>query len=195
MLKSPPILTTLTPEELMLLYISATTQVVSAALVVKCEELGRSHKVQRPVYFVSEVHCDSKTQYLQMQKLLYAILMTKRKLQHYFDVHPITVCLSTRSRRSSITLRLKGESLSGHSSCSDKIYHMHHAAPSSLKYSQTSLRSGRRSRLPGADRARDMDHVLRRIDHEGRSRCRPCLHLAYGRAYGVLGPTTLSGIQ
>jgi hypothetical protein len=34
-LKSPPILTTLTTEEPMLLYISATTQVVSAALVVK----------------------------------------------------------------------------------------------------------------------------------------------------------------
>jgi hypothetical protein len=34
MLKSPPILTAATPEEPMLLYISATTQVVSAALVV-----------------------------------------------------------------------------------------------------------------------------------------------------------------
>jgi hypothetical protein len=46
MLKSPPILTTLTPEEPMLLYISATTQVVSAALVVKQKQLGRSQKVQ-----------------------------------------------------------------------------------------------------------------------------------------------------
>jgi hypothetical protein len=35
MLKSPPILTALTPKEPMLLYISATTQVVSATLVVK----------------------------------------------------------------------------------------------------------------------------------------------------------------
>jgi hypothetical protein len=26
-----------------------------------------------------------------MQKLVYAILMTKRKLRHYFDAHPITV--------------------------------------------------------------------------------------------------------
>jgi hypothetical protein len=91
LLKSPPILTAPTTEEPMLLYISATTQVVSASLVVEQEELGRSQKVQRPVYFVSEVLSDSKTCYTQMQKIVYAILMTKCKLQHYFDTHPITM--------------------------------------------------------------------------------------------------------
>jgi hypothetical protein len=75
----------------MLLCISATTQVVSAALVVEREEPGRSQKVQRPVYFASEIFSDSKTHYSQMQKLVYAILMTKRKLRHYFDAHPTTV--------------------------------------------------------------------------------------------------------
>jgi hypothetical protein len=45
MLKSPPILTASTPEEPMLLYISATTQVVSVALVVEREEPRRSQKV------------------------------------------------------------------------------------------------------------------------------------------------------
>jgi hypothetical protein len=63
MLKSPPILTATTPEEPMLLYISATTQVVSVALVVEREEPRRLQKVQRPVYFVSEVLSDSKTRY------------------------------------------------------------------------------------------------------------------------------------
>jgi hypothetical protein len=59
MLKSPPILTSPKPEEPMLLYISATTQVVSAALLVEREEPGRSQKVQRPMYFISEVLSDS----------------------------------------------------------------------------------------------------------------------------------------
>jgi hypothetical protein len=90
-LKSPPILTAPTTEEPILLYISATTQVVSAALVVEREETGRNQKVQRLVYFVSGVLSDSKTHCSQMQKLVYAILMTKRKLRHYFGVHPITV--------------------------------------------------------------------------------------------------------
>jgi hypothetical protein len=91
MLKSPPILTAPTPEEPMLLHITATTQVVSAVLVVEREEPGRSLKVQRLVYFVSEVLSDSKTRYSQMQKLMYSVLMTKRKQCHYFDAHPITV--------------------------------------------------------------------------------------------------------
>jgi hypothetical protein len=91
MLKSPPILIAPTMEEPMLLYISATTQVVSTALVVEREEPERSQKVQRPVYFISEVLSDSKMRYSQMQKLVYAILMTKRKLRHYFNTHPITV--------------------------------------------------------------------------------------------------------
>jgi hypothetical protein len=51
------------PEESMLLYISATTQVVSAVLLVEREEPRRSQKVQRPVYFVGEVLSDSKTRY------------------------------------------------------------------------------------------------------------------------------------
>jgi hypothetical protein len=91
LLRSASILTTPTTEQPMPLYISATTQVVSAALVVEREEPGRSQKVQRPVYFVSEVLSDSKTRYSQMQKLVYSVLMTKCKLRQYFDAHPITV--------------------------------------------------------------------------------------------------------
>jgi len=55
------ILVPLTDGEPLLLYIVATTQVVSAALVVEREEEVHALKVQRPVYFISEVLSDSKT--------------------------------------------------------------------------------------------------------------------------------------
>lgn len=43
------------------------------------------------VYFISEVLTESKSRYLQIQKLLYAVLIAKRKMIHYFDRHPISV--------------------------------------------------------------------------------------------------------
>jgi hypothetical protein len=81
-------------KESLLLYIVATTQVVSAALVVEREEARRALKVQCPFYFISEVLVDSKTHYPQIQKLLYVILIAKRKLWHYFESHPVMVVLS-----------------------------------------------------------------------------------------------------
>ena len=46
------------------------------------------------MYFISEVLSNSKTRYSQIQKLLYIVLITKRKLCHYFDSHPMTVVTS-----------------------------------------------------------------------------------------------------
>ena len=80
--------------EPLLLYVVATTQVVSTALVVEREEEGHTLKVQCLVYFISEVLSDSKTRYPQIQKLLYAVLIAKRKLRHYFESHPMTVMTS-----------------------------------------------------------------------------------------------------
>jgi hypothetical protein len=80
--------------ESLLLYIMVTTQVVSAALAVEREEAGHALRVQHPIYFISKVLADSKTSYPQIQKLLYVVLIARRKLWHYFESHPVTVVSS-----------------------------------------------------------------------------------------------------
>jgi hypothetical protein len=59
-LTSSPVLTLPKKYEDMLLYIAATTTVVRAAIIVEREEEGHVYKVQRPIYYVSEVLSDSK---------------------------------------------------------------------------------------------------------------------------------------
>ena len=62
-LQSPSILTAPLPGEELLLYIVATTHVVSTAIVVEHPEEGHAYGVQRPVYFISEVLSESKVRY------------------------------------------------------------------------------------------------------------------------------------
>jgi hypothetical protein len=96
-LTTPPVLksscrsTPSQPAEDLLLYISCTTHVVSTALVVERAEEGHAYPVQHPVYFISEVLGPSKKKNSQVQKLLYVVLLTARKLRHYFDDHKVIV--------------------------------------------------------------------------------------------------------
>jgi hypothetical protein len=90
-LTTPTIMTPPIPKETLLLYISATNNVVSTVLVAEREEEGQAYPVERPVYYVSEVLADTKTHYTQPQKLLYALLITSRKLRHYFQAHKIMI--------------------------------------------------------------------------------------------------------
>ena len=94
LLTNPPVLVPPTKGEALLLYVAATTQVVSAAVVVERREEGHALPVQRPVYFISKVLSKPKTRYPHIQKLIYAIVLARRKLRHYFKSHPMTVVSS-----------------------------------------------------------------------------------------------------
>jgi ribonuclease HI len=109
--------------EALLIYVDATTQVVSAAIVVERREEGHALLIQRPVYFVSEVLSETKIRYPQIQKLLYAVILTRRKLRHYFESHPVTVvssfplgeiiqCREASGRIAKWAVELMGETLS-----------------------------------------------------------------------------------
>src|SRR3954470_20781780 len=62
-LVTPPVLAAPTPKEPMLLYIAATSRVVSTVIVVERKEEGKALPVQRPVYYLSEVLSTSKQNY------------------------------------------------------------------------------------------------------------------------------------
>jgi hypothetical protein len=74
------------------------------------------------VYYISEVLSETKAQYPQIQKLLYAVVLVWRKLQHYFKAHPVTVVSSfllgeiicnpdATSRIAKLSMELMGETL------------------------------------------------------------------------------------
>jgi ribonuclease HI len=68
--------------------------VVSVVIVVERAEEGHALPVQRPVYYINEVLSETKACYPQVQKLLYAVVLARRKLHHYFEAHPVTVVSS-----------------------------------------------------------------------------------------------------
>jgi hypothetical protein len=89
-----PILTPPQDGEPLYLYVAATTQVVSTIIVVERTEEGHTLPVQQPVYYISEVSSKTKAWYPQIRKLLYAVVLARRKLRHYFEAHPVMVVSS-----------------------------------------------------------------------------------------------------
>jgi hypothetical protein len=62
-LSKSPVLTAPRKGEQLLLYLAATTHVVSTAIIVERQEDDHAYPVQRPAYFVSEVLSESKARY------------------------------------------------------------------------------------------------------------------------------------
>jgi hypothetical protein len=77
----------------LILYVSTTHSAVSGALVVEKETThnNKTSKQQLSLYFISEVLTGSKKFYSEMEKICYAVVMSVRKLRHYFEAHTIKV--------------------------------------------------------------------------------------------------------
>ena len=58
------------------------------------DPVARVRTIQKPVYYISEVLDEAKARYLEMHKLIYAILIAFRKLRHYFQAHRVVVVTS-----------------------------------------------------------------------------------------------------
>jgi ribonuclease HI len=68
--------------------------VVSAVIMVEHTEEGHALPVQRPIYYISEVLSETMARYPQIQKLLYAVVLARHMLRHYFEAHPVMVVSS-----------------------------------------------------------------------------------------------------
>jgi len=82
-------MTSSNPKDVLLLYIAASYSAVSVALILEREVEGKKQKL--PVYFVSEALAGSKLIYSELEKIAYAVVMSARKLRHYFEAHKIIV--------------------------------------------------------------------------------------------------------
>jgi len=85
LLANPPTLSKLMPAEMLYLYLSVSTETVSAVMIKEDDE------GQKPVYFISRALQGPKLNYQTVEKIAFALLVSSRRLRHYFQSHPITV--------------------------------------------------------------------------------------------------------
>jgi ribonuclease HI len=91
-----PTLTSPQPDQPLILYVSAMHKAVSGALVQEREiyKKGRKLSQQVPIYFIFEALAGSKKYYSKMKKICYDVVMSTRKLQHYFEAHRVRVLMN-----------------------------------------------------------------------------------------------------
>ena len=148
LLSTSPVLVTPCEREPLLLYISASNQVVSTVLMVERAEENKVHGVQRPIYYLSEVLTPTKQRYPHYQKLAYSVFMTARRLRHYFQSTQSWWSTTPHLGISSTTPTPLDESRSRESSCLHETLHTRSATRSSRKCSLISSCTGWRTNSP-----------------------------------------------
>ena len=66
----------------LLLYVAASNFTVSGVLVQERQQDTRI--IQQPIYYISEALSGAKLNYSEIEKIAYAIVVSSRKLKHYF---------------------------------------------------------------------------------------------------------------
>ncbi|GAU24562.1 hypothetical protein TSUD_149030 [Trifolium subterraneum] len=84
-LASPPVLSRPKQGTPLTLYLAVSENAMSATLV---QEVDGEEK---PVYFISRIFRDAETRYQKIEKLSLAVIVTARRLRHYFQSHRIMV--------------------------------------------------------------------------------------------------------
>ncbi|GJR37232.1 reverse transcriptase domain-containing protein [Tanacetum coccineum] len=80
-----PLLVAPKPKEELIVYLFATHGAISAVLMTE------SGTVQTPVYFVSRALQGPELNYTPMEKLVLSLVFDAKRLQRYFQAHPIAV--------------------------------------------------------------------------------------------------------
>ncbi|XP_071699261.1 uncharacterized protein [Rutidosis leptorrhynchoides] len=85
LLKTLPTLITPIDGETLYLYISVANEAFGSVLVAERD------KIQKHVYFVSKALTGSEINYAPIEKFVYALILTSRRLRRYFQGHPVHV--------------------------------------------------------------------------------------------------------
>ena len=80
-----PLLSPSVMGEELFLYLAVTPHAVSSALI------REEQKIQKPVYYTSKALRGAEERYPPIEKLVFALITTSRKLRHYFQAHVINV--------------------------------------------------------------------------------------------------------
>ena len=76
------------------MYLAISATAVSAALI------REEDKKQLPVYYVSQAFQGVKAKYPRIEKITFALIVTLRKLQPYFQANPILVMTNQSIKKS-----------------------------------------------------------------------------------------------